>query len=178
LKARNIALAAVLTLGGMLSTFSGSVALAAEPAASVSSNVVTAADEALAQRAGLTDHAVAALKADPALRARARALPSDFADLYGRFNPRQKKVIFNLIEGKTHFLFVTIHNREAFINGSVAGTDAFPQMLDKIDDQVDAGHLTRTEGDEMKASMSKLKPLTPQQRETIARLIEVDQGTR
>lgn len=176
-KLRSLAMVAMMALGGIASAVGGNVAMAAEPGHSVAvTQSVSQSEEALARRARLSPAAVEALRGDADLRGRALQLPTSSADAYGRMNENQRNVISQLLSGKTRIVFVTIDNREAFINGKVAGQDAFPHMLDRIDEEVENGRLTRTEGDQMKSSMGLLKVLTPEQRDTVARLIQLDRG--
>lgn len=176
-KLRSLALVAMMALGGIASAVGGNVAVAAEPGHPVAvTQSVSQSEEALARRARLSPDTVEALRGDTDLRGRALQLPASSADAYGRLNDNQRSVISQLLSGKTRIVFVTIDNREAFINGKVAGQDAFPHMLDRIDAEVENGKLTRPEGDQMKSSIGLLKVLTPEQRETVARLIQLDRG--
>lgn len=176
-KLRSLALVAMMALGGIASAMGGNVAMAAEPGHTVGVTYeASKGEEALARRARLSPAAVEGLKSNADLRSRALELPASSADAYGRLNDNQRNVISRLLTGKTRILFVTIDNREAFVNGKVAGQDAFPHMLDKIDEEVENGALTPAEGEQMKASMGLLKGLTPEQRDTVARLVALDRG--
>lgn len=174
-----LGLTAVLALGGVGALMSGSVALAAEAAPQLTVAVAASgasSEEQLARRAGLSKSAVDVLSKDAVLRAKTLTLPQDFADLYGAFNATQKSVIGKLLSGTTRVFVAKVDNREAFVKGRALGQDAFPHMLGRIDDEVEKGSLTPGEGEQMKSSVGKLKSLTPEQRDTIATIIHLDQG--
>lgn len=172
---RKLALTAMIALGGLSAVVGATPALAAEPVTTaVTRQASPSAEEHLAQKAGLSSQTVDALRQNPELHQKALALPGNCAELYGGLNGRQRDYIANMLRGKTQVLFLTVDNREAFVNGSVAGQDAFPHMAEKIDDAVSQGRLTRPEGDSLKTSIGVLKSLTPAQRDTVATLIHLD----
>lgn len=165
-----------------LSIFSAAsyVAISTGPPAqaeTVTSTVLTSSELAEAQRMGLSRETAARIKEKAGLEATLRSIPSDVAGRFKGYNPRQRAVMYKDITGKTWLGPVAVNNREAFVNGSVAGVDVFSRMDDSLDAHVKKGRLTAAEAKEMKDAIPGLKVLTAAQRNAIATVIEWECGS-
>jgi hypothetical protein len=120
-----------------------------------------------ASRLGVSQEMVDRLLENQPLADTLQTLPDTLASQYKELNANQRKVMGELLEGRTAF----ISHRGAFISGRAAGMDAFPKMKGRLDDLVEKGKLTREEADFMKSALDQMKTLTPLQREAIADFI-------
>ncbi len=123
-----------------------------------------------ASRLGVSQEMVDKLLENPPLADTLQTLPDSLASQYKELNANQRKVMGELLEGRTVF----VSHRGAFISGRAAGMDAFPKMKGRLDDLVKEGKLTRAESDFMKSALDQMKTLTPRQREAIADFIELE----
>ncbi len=123
-----------------------------------------------ASRLGVSQEMVDRLLENRPLADTLQTLPDSLASQYKELNANQRKVMAELLEGRTAF----VSHRGAFISGRAAGMDAFPRMKGRLDDQVEKGKLTRAEADFMKSALDQMKSLTPRQREAIADFIELE----
>lgn len=123
-----------------------------------------------ASRLGVSQEMVDKLLENQPLADTLQTLPDSLASQYKELNANQRKVMGELLEGRTAF----ISHRGAFISGRAAGMDAFPKMKDRLDNLVEKGKLTRAEADFMKSALDQMKTLTPRQREAIADFIELE----
>jgi hypothetical protein len=134
--------------------------------------VLSEAELEEAQQMGLSKETALKLKANPELEAVLRTIPREEAGRFKDYNAQQRSVMYKDITGKTWVGFVAVSNREAFVNGSVMGIDAFFRMSERLDAHVKQGHLTAAEAKQMKEGLPGLKALSPAQRDAIATVIE------
>lgn len=125
-----------------------------------------------ASRLGVSQEMVGRLLENRPLADTLQTLPDTLASRYKELNANQRKVMGELLEGRTAF----VSHRGAFISGRAAGMDAFPRMKGRLDDLVESGKLTRAEADFMKSALDQMKTLTPRQREAIADFIELERA--
>ena len=99
-------------------------------------------------------------------------MPPDVAGHYEKLSPKAKEETFKGLSGST---FGNSH-RDAFVKGTVMGMDTFKLTTDKLEEQVQAGKMTRKDFESEKANLQKLKGLSPAARDAYVEMILLQQG--
>lgn len=99
-------------------------------------------------------------------------LPPDLANRYATLSPTMREKMFTQMNGSTW----GFSHREAFVNGSAMGQDAFKMMGDKLEEAAAAGKLNPKEVAVLQGDLGKIRRLSPTQRDAIAEAILLQGG--
>ncbi len=103
-------------------------------------------------------------------------MPEAAVNLYKSMNMKDKELFARKIHGKTQYLWFTINNRKAFIEGTVMGQSVFPFIKKKIEEDQQSGKISSQEAGKLLKAVSVSQSLTPKQREALVTLDETETG--
>jgi hypothetical protein len=132
------------------------------------------ADMARLRAYGLSESTSRQILSKPELVEQLKTLPQDVVARFGSLNANQRRVLGQEIQGKTRFGLVVVQHREAFVKGKAMGMDAFPRMIDKLEEHVKKGSLSAREGAPLIEAVEEMRALTPAQRESIATILVLE----
>jgi hypothetical protein len=116
------------------------------------------------------------VKTYPNLTQTLLSMPESAVNLYKNMSLKDKELFAKKIHGKTQYMFWTIDNRKAFIQGTFMGQNIFPHLENKIEQEQRDGKIPKQEASELLKAVSVSQTLTPTQREAIVTLDETETG--
>jgi hypothetical protein len=114
---------------------------------------------------------------DPRARRLLRDIPEAVRQAYRSLSAQEKQEIAQRLQGTSGFLFFTVENRQAFIDGQAGGVDVFDHLRAQLQEQVSSGKLERSAFRRLSQALGSLRTLTPQHRAAIVQLLETDVAT-
>ncbi len=123
---------------------------------------------------GVSDVVWEKISRDDHLRTTLLAFPKEAVDLYKETSPQEKLDMAKRLSEKTHVMFFTIDNREAFVTGQVMGRDTFAYLQGMIDQQASEGKISMDQAMRQKSGLNVMKTLSPEQREGYLKLLQAD----
>jgi hypothetical protein len=101
-------------------------------------------------------------------------LRPEIGEMYKNLKPEHKKLIVDKLHDTSGFLFIQISNRDAFINGSAAGVNAFDEMQSALKENVADKKLDAGTAQKLSEAIDAFRTMTPQQRAAIVSVLEAD----
>lgn len=124
---------------------------------------------ALAQSMGVSPNVIGAQSAGPL-----QQISPDILSMYREMPAGNKKFINDKLHGSTGFLFIQVSNKQAFIDGSAAGKDAFDHMKGVLAESVKSGKLDSTTAQQLSGAIEQFRTMTPDQRAALVQVLEAD----
>lgn len=112
----------------------------------------------------------------PEARQRLQGLPIDVQQVFVNLEPEAMNWMLERVNATTWVAIIPINNRDALISGSAMGVDVYDRAVAGLKKEVARGTIAPEMEGRLGDLLQRLKSLTPEQRGTLVRALEGQQG--